>query len=41
MDAEDESDSIYPTDSQLRSIEEEEDLFDDLDDYRITSKLLH
>jgi len=25
----------------LRSIEEEEDLFDDLDDYRITSKLLH
>jgi len=41
MDAEDESDSIYPTDRQLRSIEEEEDLFDDLDDYRITSKLLH
>ena len=33
--------SPYPTDRQLRSIEEEEDLFDDLDDYRISSKLLH
>ena len=33
--------SPYPTDRQLRSIEEEEYLFDDLDDYRISSKLLH
>ena len=33
--------SPYPTDRQLRSIEEEEDEFDDLDDYRISSKLLH
>ena len=42
MIAEDASDDIYPTDRQLRLIEEEEeDLFDDLDDYRITSKLLH
>lgn len=41
MNAEDESDDLYPTDRQLRSIEEEEDLFDELDDYRITSKLLH
>ena len=30
--------SPYPTDRQLRSIEEEEDEFDDLDDYRISSK---
>jgi len=42
MIAEDASDDIYPTDRQLRLIEEEEeDLFDDLDDYRISSKLLH
>ena len=40
MNAEDEPDDLYPTDRQLRSIEEE-DLFDELDDYRITSKLLH